>query len=112
MKYESPLKRLKGYINQLEVNKVNIVSYDSENKFFSVEKNNICGLITCNNFNDDLEVFLSSVEIYKVNENELENFSFNDLTLYQIRDLIIRGFDLSSYLSTLNYNQLKMIYNQ
>lgn len=109
----SPLRKLNYMFSKLEENKINVVYYDKENKFFSVEKQGLNGLITVNDFMEDLETFLISIELFNSqdqNDYSLKEIETNIVSINEIKELLKRGFDLSDYLSKLDIQFLKMLY--
>lgn len=104
---------------ELLKNGVIVNDVNNENKFFSVSKNGICGVISFNDFDIDLEVFLDSAELnidnccinYDVDYIKSNEIDFSKIEENQIKDLILDGFELD-YLLTLNSEQLDELFCQ
>lgn len=102
---------------ELLKNGVVVNDVDSENKFFSVSKNGIHGVVSFNDFDIDLEIFLDSVELnsdtccscYDVDYIKSSKIDFSKVEENQIKDLILDGFELD-YLLTLNSEQLDELF--
>ena len=107
----SPLRKLNYMFSQLEENQINVVYYDKENKFFAVEKQGLNGVITVDNFIDNLETFIISIELFNSQDScSLKEDEINSISINEMKELLKRGFNLGNYLSKLDIQFLKMLY--
>lgn len=102
---------------ELVKNNITIKVEDYVNNFFAVEKLGLSGVISFDNFEEDLNDFIISVELfgmkttYDVNYINSNEFDFSKISENQIRDLMLDGFELNGLL-TLDMHSLDGLYGK
>lgn len=102
---------------ELVKNNITITVEDYVNNFFAVEKLGLSGVISFDNFEEDLNDFIISVELfgmkttYDVNYINSNEFDFSKISENQIRDLMLDGFEPNSLL-VLDIKELDSLYGK